>query len=122
MKKNLRQIIGSSLLAMSIITQAIIPPLTAFAETVNADGSITKTATAEYEECDGGWVEHCSGGGTRTCPGGSTTDEYGESTCSCGAITIQTFGRTTCDECGAMLYAYTSGIGAYQRPYTSKDF
>ena len=67
MKKNLRQIIGSSLLAMSIITQAIIPPLTAFAETVNADGSITKTATAEYEECDGGWVEHCSGGYTQTC-------------------------------------------------------
>ena len=117
------------LLNISIGAIGDLLSLRVHADTINADGSITKTATAEYDECDGGWTEHCSGGGTRRCTGGSTTTSDYWGSCNCGAVTFQVGSDTYCDACGARVaadlcsYSYSceacgNGGGGSARHYT----
>lgn len=116
--KNIKRKITSIVLSFTVTLQIFMGTgvfsFVAFGDTVNADGSITKTATAEYYECDDGWEEDCSGGGTRACSGGSTTTYHTTDTCGCGALLLQDIYETYCDECGARLSAYSIGIGSFE--------
>lgn len=127
MKKHLKSLVGAASLATLVFMQTIATPLagvvTAYADTINADGSITKTATQIYTNCSGGWEEDCDGGSTSecngpfsaSCPGGSRSQCPGGTSCSGGTATTKdcSGGTTSSWECSGGTKEYCSGSGSY---------